>query len=79
METYGSKGYNATKGGDGKILYNYNEILELYNLGYTCKKVAAKIGCYEETVRKLLKAHGIKIRGGSTKKINQFDMEGNYI
>lgn len=79
LETYGSKGYNATKGGDGKILYDYNEIIELYNIGYTCKRVAEKIGCNEDTVRKILKAHGIKIRGGSTKKIDQFDMAGNYI
>lgn len=79
LQTYGSKGYNATKGGDGSILYDYNEIIELYNIGYTCKKVAEKVGCYEQTVRKVLKAHGIKIRGGSTKRIDQFDLAGNYI
>lgn len=79
LETYGSKGYNATKGGDGKILYDYNEIIELYNIGYTCKKVAEKIGCSESTVRKILKSHNIKIRGGSTKRINQYDLAGNYI
>lgn len=79
LETYGKNGYNATKGGDGRILYDYNEIIELYNIGYTCKKVANKIGCHEDTVKKVLKAHGVKIRGGSTKKIDQFDMAGNYI
>ena len=79
LETYGSKGYNATKGGDGKILYDYKEIIELYNLGYTCKKVAEKIKCSESTIRKILKANKIKIRGGSTKKIDQYDMAGNYI
>lgn len=30
LETYGSKGYNATKGGDGTIIYNHTEIIELY-------------------------------------------------
>lgn len=35
LGTYGSKGYNASKGGDGKILYDHNEIIELANLGYT--------------------------------------------
>ena len=30
LETYGSKGYNATKGGDGIIIYNHSEIIELY-------------------------------------------------
>ena len=48
-------------------------------MGYTGKKVAIKVGCSEDTVRKVLKAHGIKIRGGSTKKINQLDLNGNYI
>lgn len=77
--SYGKNGYNATKGGDGTILYDHNEIIELYNLGYTCKKVAEKIGCHEQTVRNVLKAYNIKIRGGSVKKIDQFDMAGNYI
>lgn len=79
LNTYGSNGYNATKGGDGAILYDYTEIIELYNLGHTCKQVASKIKCSEDTVRKVLKAHNIKIRGGSTKKIDQFDLAGNYI
>lgn len=30
LETYGSKGYNATSGGDGIIIYNHTEIIELY-------------------------------------------------
>ena len=79
LETYGSKGYNATKGGDGKILYNYKEIIELYNLGYTIKQVSEKIGCCETTTTKVLKANGIKIRSGSTKRIDQFDKAGNFI
>ena len=35
LDTYGSKGYNASKGGDGTILYDYNEIIELAKLGYS--------------------------------------------
>lgn len=79
LESYGNKGYNATKGGDGKILYDYKEIIELYNLGYSCIKVAEKIGCHQDTVRTVLKAHGIKIRSGNAKRIDQFDKAGNYI
>ena len=79
LQTYGSNGYNATKGGDGKILYNYKEIIDLYNLGYDCKQVASKIGCNESTIRKVLKANNIKIRRGGTKRIDQFDLAGNYI
>ena len=29
-------GYNATKGGDGSILYDKEKVLELIKLGYTC-------------------------------------------
>lgn len=79
LDTYGQNGYNATKGGDGKILYDYKEIIELYSMGYTCKKVASKIGCNEDTVVRVLKAHNIKIRRGSTRKIDQYDLAGNYI
>lgn len=35
-------GYNATKGGDGKIIYDYKEIVELYNMGYLCKEVSKR-------------------------------------
>lgn len=35
LGTYGSNGYNASKGGDGTILYDYKEIIQLANLGYT--------------------------------------------
>lgn len=79
LESYGKNGYNATRGGDGTVLYDHTEIIELYNLGYTCKQVAVKIGCHEDTIRKVLKAHNVKIRSGNAKKIDQFDLAGNYI
>ena len=78
LGTYGSKGYNATKGGDGKILYDYNEVLELYNLGYSAVQVANKIGCERTLVTKVLRAHGIKSRGNS-QIIEQYDLNDNYI
>ena len=78
LQTYGHNGYNATKGGDGKILYDHNEILELYNLGYSTKQIKSKLGCDISTINKVLKAHGIKSRGISH-MIDQFDLAGNYI
>lgn len=78
LETYGSKGYNATKGGDGSILYNHEEIIELYNLGYNTKQVAQKINCHISTVEKVLKANNIKSRRNS-KKVQQYDLHDNYI
>lgn len=76
LNTYG---HNASKGGDGKILYDYNEIIDLYNMGYSQKQVAEKIGCCDDTISKILKAHNVPIRGGNTRKIDQFDKAGNYV
>lgn len=78
LETYGRNGYNATKGGDGKLLYDHTEILELYGMGYSSTQIREKIGCDNSIILKVLKAHGIKSRGTS-KMIDQFDLAGNYI
>lgn len=79
LGTYGSKGYNASKGGDGKILYDHNEIIELANLGYTLQQIADKMHCYKETAYNVLKAHKVKCRNGNSKLIAQYDLAGNYI
>lgn len=76
LNTYG---HNASKGGDGKILYDYKEIIDLYNMGYSQKQVAKKIGCCDDTVSKVLKAHNVPTRDGNARKIDQFDKAGNYV
>lgn len=38
-------------------------------MGYTCKKVAEKVGCSDDTVRKVLKAHDIKSEVGLLGKL----------
>lgn len=38
LDTYG-KGYNATKGGDGKSFIDYDCILEYWNQGKTLKEI----------------------------------------
>lgn len=75
---YGRNGYNATKGGDGTILYDHNEIVELYNLGYSTGQIASKLNCDISTIQKVLKSKGIKSRGLSH-IVDQFDLAGNYI
>lgn len=70
---------HATKGGDGTLLYDYNQIIELYKIGYNQKQVALQIRCCEDTVRKVLKTHNIKTKGSTAKKIYQFDLKGNFI
>lgn len=79
LQTYGSNGYNATKGGDGKILYDYKEIIELANLGYTYTQISEKVGCCKDIIHKVLKASGTKIKKENSQLITQFDLAGNYI
>ena len=79
LETYGSKGYNASKGGDGILLYDHNEIIELARLGYDGDQISKKLGCCKETIYKVIKANGVKIRSGKQHLIAQYDLAGNYI
>ena len=53
-----SNGYNATIGGDGAILYDYNIILEDYQKGLLIKDIADKFGCCPETVSHILTVCG---------------------
>lgn len=52
-------GYNATLGGDGKILYDYDLIINLYKKGLTCKQISKEIGCDEGVVYKVIKQAGL--------------------
>lgn len=79
LQTYGHNGYNATKGGDGTLIYDHNEIIELAGLGYTQQQISDKLGCCKDTIYKVLKAHGVKVRNGQAKLIAQYDLAGNYI
>lgn len=49
-----SNGYNATLGGDGKILYNYDDLLDDFLSGSLVKEVAEHFGCDLGTVEKVL-------------------------
>lgn len=79
LRTYGSSGYNASKGGDGKILYDHNEIIELAKLGYTTSQISEKLGCHKDTIYKILKMNHVKIRRQGAKIIAQYDLSGNFI
>lgn len=78
LETYGTHGYNATKGGDGAILYDYQEIVDLYNLGFSTTQISEKIGCSVRTISNVLKSKGINSRGRS-KIVLQYNLEGTLI
>ena len=81
--TYAS-GYNATKGGDGKIYIDYNLVIEKYEELHTCSKVAEELQICDETVSRILQSSGIKPKTAAevskeknSKKVAMLDMEGN--
>lgn len=78
LGTYGANGYNATKGGDGSILYDHTKIVTLYNLGYSITSIARKIGCCKDVIQTVLKNNNIQSRKGST-IIEQYSLEGKFI
>lgn len=78
LQTFGKSGYNATKGGDGHYIYDIDDFIYLYNMGYSCNAIAKKLGCNRPTVTRVLKAHGIKLRSNK-RSVAQYDLAGNYI
>ena len=85
LQTYGHNGYNATKGGDGSILFDYDKIIETYALGGTMTECAAKMHCSVDTVKKVLTINNISIRHNrrgccsDPKKVEQYSLEGVFI
>lgn len=51
LGTYGHNGYNATRGGDSKKYYNYEEIAEKYQELCSVHKTALFFRCDDGTVR----------------------------
>lgn len=71
LQTYGNKGYNATKGGDGAILYDHSEIIKLYNNGMLQKDIAKIYGCSCYTISNILKGSKIDGRKNKTSKAHK--------
>jgi len=67
-------GYNATLGGDGKILFDYQLIVNTYLELKSVAKTSEKIGCCSDTTRKVLKLNNINC---TTKEV--FQLENNQI
>lgn len=63
-----SNGYNATFGGDGKILYNHDEMITLYQEGLTSKEIAEKMGCCVDTVYLIINRAGLDTHINAIKK-----------
>lgn len=82
LNTY-SNGYNATTGGDGTVLYDYNAFIQDYLNGNLVKEIAIKYGCDEHTVTRVL--HAVNIDGSinsknrQKKKVSRYNLENKYI
>ena len=61
LGTYGSVGYNATKGGDGSIYLDYQKIIEDYRLIGEQREVARINNCHEDSVKLILEKFNIPI------------------
>lgn len=75
-------GYNATKGGDGKILYDYAEIVSVYTELKYVTKTAEYFNCDPLVINKALKAYNISTidhKGETRKAVEQYDLDNNYI
>lgn len=70
LDTYNS-GYNATKGGDGNTIFNYDNIIALYKQGKSMEEVSKIVNCSRDTVSNIINSHNIpknKILSGSCKQ-----------
>ena len=79
-----SNGYNATLGGDGKILYDYDLIAQLIQNGLTSKEISKEIGCSLDIIHLVANKYNLSINSVNlftqkSKKVQQYDKYGILI
>lgn len=52
--TFLGEGYNATRGGEGSLLFDYDEVVKLYREKKMIKAVSEELGISRDTVSKIL-------------------------
>lgn len=79
-------GYNITKGGEGKRIYNYNDICAYYEKVQDQKATAIYFNIDPNTVKRALDVNKIKIISSKEqqiiqkgKKVSQYDLNNNFI
>lgn len=79
-------GYNGTKGGDGKRLYDYDDICDYYEKTKNQKATAIYFNIDPNTVKRALEINKIQIIPSNEqqiiqkgKKINQYDLNKKFI
>ena len=61
-------GYNATQGGDGSQLYNYESFIQDYNEGLTIEEISFIHKCDVGTIRKVLVNNNIDTKANANKR-----------
>lgn len=82
IEYYNSfqKGYNATRGGDGKTLLDYPQIIATYQREQNCEKVAKCFGVSVEQVRKIIHISNETVyQGGRRRAVKMCDLNKNVL
>lgn len=84
-DTY-HNGYNATKGGDGKRLLDYDLIVKTYQELQNINKTAEQCHCDPKSVHKILKSFNISIkqaqeasRDATKVSVKQYTKQGEYV
>lgn len=81
-------GYNMTRGGDGTLKQDYEEVCDLWSKGYTVSDIAKAINGSRNTVKNILKvcnanySEDVSRKRGIKKKsyaINQYDLNSIFI
>ena len=82
LNTY-HNGYNATCGGDGKILFNHESIALALKQNPFPSEVAKQFNCSADTVRNIAKEYQIPVKNkGSVDKarcVHQYNLQNKYI
>lgn len=84
IEFYDSyfNGYNSTLGGEGysKISLNEDEIIQMFNSGYSLNQIAREFGTKTtRTISSIIKKNGLDVSRQTTCIVEQYDLKGNYI
>lgn len=76
-------GYNATLGGEGKLLYDYDNIATLLCQGLTTNEIVEMIHCCPDVVRAVAKKIGVSLKNAAAiqacKKVGQYDKQNTFI
>lgn len=73
FDTY-QNGYNATLGGDGKRLYDYDKILDELIFSSDADLIAKRVGCCRDTVANVAMQHGIAVTKDVSKNFGDINL-----